>query len=383
MGEQQAISGVPRVLIVSASVGAGHNSAARAIAESLRSAEPSADVSVLDVLSLAPLGFRAYYAGGFSLAVSRLPWAYGLGYWLTDRPDGPARNLRERRRLWTERLFLKAYADHVLGARPDVIVHTHFLTPPVTVGLLRLATPQMVVVTDIRMHRFWYCEEVSHWFAPADETAERLRRWGIAPERITVSGIPIHPKWTAPLDRERILAEWRLPADRPIVLLSGGVEFTCGPVVRIARQILARCERAFVCVLAGRNKRLLARLARLPEAPQRLMPVGFTDRLHELVEVAALMVTKAGGLSTAECLAKATPMVLLRPVPGQESGNAEHFERFGAAVIARRNRDAAGHVARLLADDEALRHMSDSARRLYRPATETIVAAIRAAVGRP
>ncbi len=374
----------PRVLIVSASVGAGHNQAARAIADSLRSDFPAARLDVVDVLAFAPWAFRAYYAGGYSLAVSKFPRLYGLGFWFNDRPQTARRGLREHLRLWHERRHLRRFARHVVRTAPDLVVATHFLAAPLLGRMRRLReihAPQMVVVTDIRVHRFWFSEQVHRWFVPADESAETLRRWGIEPGRITVSGIPVNPKWTRLVDRRRTLAEWSLPPERPIVLLSGGAEFTCGPIVEIARRIAAGCGDAFLAVLAGRNKKLLARLSRLPEAGRNLAGIAFTDRVHELVDVCSLMVTKAGGLSTAECLAKATPMVLLPPVPGQETGNAAYFACQGAAVLARNVRDVADHVARLLEDRAELARLAENARRLHRPATQTIVAAIRQALG--
>jgi processive 1,2-diacylglycerol beta-glucosyltransferase len=380
MSLQKERPGGPRVLIVSASVGAGHNQAAGAIADCLRRDFPQARVEVVDILTFAPWAFRTYYAGGYALAVSRFPRLYGLGFRLNDRPQTARRAPRERLRLWHERRHLRRFARYVVEDPPDLIVHTHFLGAPLLGRLIRsggLPTPQMLVVTDIRMHRFWYSEGVCRWFAPAEPVAERLRQWGIEPQRITVSGMPVHPKWTAPLDRRRILADWSLPADRPIVLLSAGAEFTCGPVGRIARGILATCDDVFLAVLAGRNKKLLARLSRLPEAGRSLAGIAFTDRVHELVAACSLMVTKAGGLSTAECLAKATPMVLLPPVPGQEAGNAAYLAAHGAAVLARNARDVADHVARLLTDRGELARLAENARRLHRPAAQTIVAAIR------
>ena len=385
MNQSQDKPAGPRILIASASVGAGHNQAAGAVAAALRARMPAARVEVVDVLQFSPWAFRAYYAGGYSLSVTKFPRCYGLGFWMTDRPQGPQRGPGECSRLWHERLHLRRFARYVCESRPDLVIHTHFLASPLLGRMIRqgeLWTRQLVVVTDIRMHRYWYSEDVDHWFAPAQPVADHLRQWGIDPRRITVSGMPIHPKWTAPLDRDTVLNDWRLPADRPIVLLCGGTEFTCGPVVKIARQILARCPKAFLAVLAGRNKKLLAKLGRLPQAGQDLMPVAFTDRIHELVEVATMMVTKAGGLSTAECLAKGAPMVLLPPVPGQESGNAAYFARQGAAVVAANPADVVEQVARLLKNPVELSGMADKARRLYRPATETIVAAVSKLLGR-
>jgi processive 1,2-diacylglycerol beta-glucosyltransferase len=375
----------PKILIASASVGAGHNQAAKAVAEALRPALPGAAIEVVDMLTFATWCFRAYYAGGYAAMVTRFPRIYGLGYFLNDRPQGRRRGVFERMRLLNERIFLRRFARYVRRTRPDIIINTHFLGPPLIARMIRRGQytgPQVVVVTDVFMHRYWLSENVEHWFIPAEPPAERLRKWGIEPDRITVSGMPIHPKWTEPLDRRKILADWNLPADRPIILLAGGAEFTCGPIVRIAREIVARRREAFVAVLAGRNKDLLGQIAQTPEAGRSIVGIPFTDRVHELVAACTLMATKAGGLSTAECLAKGTPMVLLKPVPGQEAGNARHFASRGAAIVARKDNQVAGIVASLLADREALARMAAAARELYRPGAQTIAQAVREMLGR-
>ena len=373
--------------MATASVGAGHNSAAHAIVAALGEADPGVRVEYLDVLTLTPWAFRAYYAGLYALVVTKLPWGYGLGYWFTNRPHRPTRSLTERRRLWTERRAMRRLADALLADPPDLIVHTHFLAPPVVARLMArhgLPTRQMVVLTDNDAHRFWYSEGVERWFVPAEHCAEALGLWGIDPAAVTVSGIPVHPKWTRPLETARVRADWNLPPDRRIVLLAGGAEFTCAPIAKLACRIADSCPDACVVVLGGNNKRLLGRLAPLAAArPDRLLGVSFTDRANELVDVCSLMVTKAGGITTAECLAKGTPMVLLKPVPGQEAANARYFQRQGAAVIVRRPAQVAPAVRRLLSDPAELQALGDNAARLYRPAAQTIVAAVREALGRP
>jgi len=374
-----------RVLIITASVGAGHNSVARAISESLAGSGPI-NVTTIDSMDIVPSWFRKCYAGSFTLGMTRLPWVYGLGYVLTNRPQGLRRGLQERTRLALERRMLRRLRDYLLANRFDLLVHTHFLTVPPVARMKRrgmIATPHFVTVTDVEVHRWWYSQEVDHWFAPSDYSAQTLRRWGVAEERITISGMPIHPKWTAALDRGRICAEWGLPADEPVVLLTGGTDFVCGPVMKIARGILDRCGDAHVVVLAGRNKHLLEQVSATAPPGGRLRAVPFTDRGHELAEVCSLMVTKAGGVTTAECLARGTPMVLLKSAPGHEAGNARFLACNGAAVLTSSADDAVTAVARLLACPGLLKEMSANGRRLYRPGREIITRAILAVLGLP
>ncbi len=373
----------PRILVVTASVGTGHNQAARAVGEGLAEAAPDADVTCVDVLDHAGRLFRTYYAGGYKALVTRLPRLYGLGYRLTDRPHRPARGLLELRRLLQERVMLHRFADFLRELVPDLILHTHFLAPPLVARLIRtgrLDTRQAVVVTDVAVHRFWYAEEVDRWFVPADRSAEAVGRWGVEPERVCVSGIPVQAKWTPPPDPAAARAARGLPADKPVVLLSGGAEFTCGPVFRVARGLLERCPDATVVVLTGRNEKLHARLARLGDGGGRLRLQGFTDRMPELAAACSLMVTKAGGITTAECLAAGVPMVFLRPVPGQERGNARHFTDRGAAEVATGADDAVRRAAALLGDPARLQRMADQAGDLHRPARRTIASWAASAV---
>jgi processive 1,2-diacylglycerol beta-glucosyltransferase len=366
-----------RAVIITASVGTGHNAAARALSAELQRRRPDLELITLDAMDLCPGVFRWYYAGGFTLAMTRFGWLYGLGFRLSDRPQKPCRCLRERPRLWTERLMLRPLAEKLEQIRPDLIVNTHFISAPVVRHLQqegRIDCPQAHVVTDIQMHRWWYTPEMAHWFVPQPYTARRCSQWGVDDDRVTVSGIPIEPKWeaeTAPMQALR--DKWGLPAREPIALLSGGAVFTVGPIAKIARRLLDSCPRLHLIALAGRNKKLLATLSKLAARQPRLKPIGFTDCMHELVEMASLMITKPGGITTSECLSKGTPMLLMNPVPGQEGGNAKFFQRQGAAEIARGKRRIVQRAADILRDPDRIGRMSQAALALHRPG-RTIIA---------
>jgi processive 1,2-diacylglycerol beta-glucosyltransferase len=364
----------PKVILVSASVGAGHNQAAEAILTRLRQLDGSTGARRVDCLAYARWWFRLYYAKGYEFIFTKLPWLYGFGYRLFDKPAGAGRTVSELGRMLLERLGMGRLIRFLLSERPVLVVATHYVFIPmigraITRG--QKGIRQVVVVTDNDAHRWWYAENVEHYFVPNDEVARQVAAWGVSPERITVSGIPVHPKWTAPLDRAEIYKRWKLPADMPLVILSGGTFFTQSPVPRIARQILDRTA-AGVIVLAGNNKSLLNELSQFPEVGKRLWPVPFTDKVQELAEVASLMVTKPGGMITSECIAKGVAMVLTKPVPGQEEANAQMLCREGAAVLAGDTPQIIAAVTDLLANPQRLQQMRDSARRLFRPGADIV-----------
>jgi len=298
---------------------------------------------------------------------------------LTNRPQRAGLNRIESAYVWAARTVLHRLRAYLARRRPRVIVNTHFLAPSMVDWMCRhgqLDCKQVVVVTDNVTHRSWHCLGVDHWFVPNPGGIGDLQRWGIPESAVTCSGIPVHPKWLDPVDPAAVLAQWRLPAGRKIVLLSAGADFTCGPVVKIARGIVESHPEACVVVLAGRSKALAAAVASQGYSEDRLRPVSFTDKLHELATVASVMVTKPGGITTAECLAKGLPMVLIKPVPGQEAGNARYLSEAGAALTARGAKDTVACVGGLLGDESLRSGMAGRCRQAYRPGAQTIAAAV-------
>jgi processive 1,2-diacylglycerol beta-glucosyltransferase len=385
MTDAPANPGRPRIVFLSASLGSGHHSVTRSVIDGLEQAGLDADIDFMDTLDFASRWFRFTYSTGFELGMTRLPKLYGLGFWLTNRPKKPERSLREMRRLFSEGLHLRKLGRFLQRRQPDLVVCTHFVALPHVVRYRKaglIDCPIACTVTDIEVHRWWYAPDVDRWWAPQPYSADTIANWGVPRERITVSGIAIHPKWLEPRDPVQIRREWGFPEDKPVVLLSGGSAFTCGPVVKMARHILDACPDASLLVLAGKDQKLLDALARLGKHSDRLFTAGWTQKMADLVSVASLMVTKAGGITTSECIATGTPMVIFKPVPGQEAGNAKFLQREGAAVICPRPGKVGRAVADLLARPDELAKISGRARELYRPATQTIASEILGLLGR-
>jgi len=372
----------PRVIVASAGVGAGHNQAAHALVAGLTKRDPSCQVEWVDVLEYIPPAFRLYYAGGYALAVGNFPRCYDLGFRITDRPRSARRTWFERRRLWVQWHMMRRFRRWLETRLPAVVVHTHFLAPPV-VGRMRAegvgGLRQVVVVKDLGLHRRWYSEGVDGWFVGTEAARDRLIAFGVEADRIEQTGPPVHPKFDTAMDAATIRAKWNLPADRKMVLVSGGVDFAVGRVDRLAVDLCRRLPEAVVVVLAGRNKHIMARLARRDEAqghvPQ-LRVLGFTDRVHELMSVADLVVTKAGGITVSECIASGVGMVLTRPVGGQEAFNARTLCDRGVAVIARSRKDVIDRVEHLLTTPAPPVQLRREARHAKQPGTEAIVGRI-------
>jgi processive 1,2-diacylglycerol beta-glucosyltransferase len=355
---------VSRVLVLSASAGAGHLRAAEAVARAVTLEAPSAEVRQLDVLTLASPAFRGAYSRWYLSLVERAPALWGYLY---DRLDRPAKrrpvDLRRALNHWNTRRLRQAVRDFA----PDAVVCTHFL-PAEVLGEARrkgrLRARLGVVVTDADVHRLWMHVGVDRYFVARPEAGALLEAAGFAAERVEATGIPVDPAFATARDRVQVRARLDLPAAGPVVLLLAG-GFGVGPVREMASRLAQARLPARVVVVAGRNEPLRRALA--AAAGPRTRVLGFSREIHEWMAAADLLVTKPGGLTTAEALVRGLPMVLVNPIPGQEERNADALLEDGVAVKAGHPELLAWKVDGLLADAGRLAAMRAAARRSARP----------------
>lgn len=368
--------GPGRILILSASAGAGHLRAAEALAGGCAQIAPDAEVRHVDALSLTPAPFRRLYGRGYLDLVNHAPDVVG---WLYDRTDRPPRHrTADRLRLAIERLNAKALVRAIRDFAPDVVAHTHFLPAAVVARerrRRRLQAPHAVVVTDFDVHRFWYCPGVERYCVARHEGRVHLASLGAAPETIRVTGIPIDLRFAVRPRRAELRRRHDLAPDRPVLLiLCGG--FGVGPVEELVRRVAGALSGVQVVVIAGRNEALRDRLARWASAAAKgVRVVGFTSEMHEWMALSDLAVTKPGGLTTSEALACGLPLVVAHAIPGQETRNATMLYEAGAAISGENPHTIAYRVAALLDSPPRLAAMRRAAHRLARPRAALDVAA--------
>ncbi len=357
------------VLILSASVGAGHLRAAQAMELAFRELNPQSAIQNVDVLTLTNAAFRRLYGRAYLDLVNRAPHLLGYLYDLMDQPPSPRRR-SDRLRSLVQRLNLKQLT-RLLESQPwDRIVSTHFLPAEIAARLRsegHLQTPHFTVTTDFETHRLWVNQPCDHYFTATVEGALNLQQWGVPAADTTTTGIPIHPVFSQPKDRNASLKRQGLAGDRTVILqLAGG--FGVGPVEKLAQAVLAVETPIELIIVAGRNEELRSRLEKL-EAParHRVHVLGFTDQIDELMLVADLVLSKPGGLTTSEALARGAAMAVVNPVPGQESRNSDFLLENGAAIKINNVATLAYKLTALLEDPGRLAALKASAQRLGRP----------------
>jgi processive 1,2-diacylglycerol beta-glucosyltransferase len=366
-----------RLLVLSVSAGAGHVRAAQAIEAAAKSASPAVDATHIDLLTLVPKEFRKLYGEQYIRLVEKLPQLWSYLYTKTDRPSTDS--LIGKLKRAAEKLNTRKLNAEIARLAPDAILCTHFLPAELLSRQKakgRALPPLWVQVTDFDVHALWIHPHIDRYCVANEEVAFRLADRGIPAKRISVTGIPVMPQFSAPLERAACARELGLSPDKfTVLMMAGGAGV--GGLDELAERLLRLPEELQLVALAGRNADLLERLRALARNhPGKLFPLGFTTTVERVMTAADLVVTKPGGLSVSECLAKRRPMLLVSPIPGQEERNADYLLESGAAIKAVDGATLAFKLARLMAEPARLAAMGAAAARIARPRAAAEVIAL-------
>ncbi len=367
----------PRVLLLSASSGAGHVRAAQAL-EKAFVARGDCEVEHIDAIEYVSKLFQRAYDKTYISMVRRAPELMGVIY---DRTDQPWQH--PRRRLALDRLNSQPMIRLLKRVQPDLCVATHFLPAEIIAWLIakkKLHAKNAIVVTDYDVHAMWLCRTVSRYYVALQEAAEYLASIGVPREIVRVTGIPVDPLFAVPLDRAAARTALKLDAKSPILLLAAG-GYGVGPLEQLVRDLLALQKPWQLVAIAGKSEKMKKRLdevaraaGTLPNGSARLVPVGFTTQMDKYMAAADLLVGKAGGLTTSEALARHLPMALIEPIPGQEFRNADHLLEAAAAIRCNNLPAAAWKIANLLDDPSRINKMCSAAAQMARPTAAADIA---------
>ena len=374
-----------RVLVLSASAGAGHLRAAEAIEKAIDVRGLASEVQHLDVLKYTNKVFRHFYSKAYIDLVNKAPEVLG---WLYDYLDDPRKN--DPVRAAFDRLNATPFIRYLHRYQPDIAICTHFLPSGIISSLKgegKVKVLNAVVVTDFDVHAMWLCRHVEQYFVALEETKVHLRAMGVADSLVTVSGIPIDPVFTEPKDKRAMRRKHGLDRDRFTILVSAG-GFGVGPVGHLMQALARLTHPAQVIAVCGRNEALKAELTQKAKklANHSVVSfnlVGFTTEMDELMTAADLFVGKPGGLTTSEVLSKGLPMVVINPIPGQEERNSDHLLEEGAAIRSNNLPALAYKIDALIDTPGKLAQMRDSARSMGKPEAAFTVVERLAALCKP
>jgi len=347
----------PKILILSSDTGGGHRSAAAAIVAGAQAFLKGESYAIRVIRAVE----ESHHISAKLVAIynwvlrNKQHWMKYL-YWAINRfrPE-------------TREFFYKRTVGYIAGQFerwcPHVVVSVHPLTQHMFARVLKelgLArrVPLVTVVTDpyYGFWKGWACDDVSLYLVASEEARRQLIDYGIAPERIKISGMPVHPKFDFPGEQAAQTARTALglDADKFTVFVNAGWEGG-GNIPEIFRELVRGELDVQAIFLAGRNEDLRLEAESLAsEAKFPVKVIGYSDEVEKLMRAASVMISKLGGLSTFEALSCRVPIIAdatTEPMP-QEASTANMVVKRGAAVMLQKASDVVPVIRRMIDDSK-------------------------------
>jgi len=380
---------IPKILIISSDTGGGHRSAAAAIVAGVQKFFDGESYAVRVVRAVEEshhLSAKLVRLYNWILR-NRQHWMKYF-YWCMNhiRPE-------------TSEFFHKRCVPYVaeLFERwcPHIVVSVHPLTQHIFASVLKELNlahriPLVSVVTDpcYGFWKGWACDDVTLYLVASDDARRQLIDYGVAPERIKISGLPVHPKFAYPGEEAAQAARRALGLDpeKFTVFVNAGW-IGGGNIPQIFRELVRGELDVQAIFLAGKNEDLRAAAETIAlDAPFPIKVIGYSDEIEKLMSAANVMISKLGGLTTFEALACRVPIiadVITEPMP-QEKGTAKLIAQRGAGVMLKHAKDIVPVLRRMMEDELHYSRMRAATAALAIPnSTQYIVEEITALIPQP
>ncbi len=356
---------VQRILLMYISKVSGHRQATVAIQKSLKAMNPDVEVTSINGFGYTYPVLEAVMNKVYMGMIKYTPkvWEY-----LYDNPQFAKRF--ETVKDFLNKASHKKLATLIEEFKPDVVVCTQaFPCGMVADYKITHKVPMKVigVLTDHAPHLYWVHDGIDYLVLPSDIARQRYLKEGLKESQLKVFGIPIRMKFTEQLDAEAVNRKLGLDAKIPTILIMGGGQ-GLGPMKEAVKSLTYLKRPLQLIVICGTNVKLINWLRKTQrQTDKKIIFYDYANNVDELMEVSTLIVSKPGGLTTSECLAKGLPMVVVDPIPGQEERNAQFLVNNGIAMRVDDKRQIGGQIDSLLNDQPRLKAMRQAALGFSKP----------------
>lgn len=349
-----------RIIVFSASYGAGHVRAAEALIDAIHAKAPSAEITHVDSMAFLSRPLNKVIKNTYIELIKHTPRLWGKFYYGTSKllPHTTLQKLLDN-------VGRGEFLRYINKLRPDVIICTYFVIAGVLAKLrLRgvLQVPVVTVVTDYGVHSQWVHPGIDLYIVGNQDVYQDLVAKGIDPRIIRITGIPVNPRFEQRIDRQKASEQLQIYPDRPVFLIMGGAYGVLGGIKKIC-QLLADSDMPVQSlIVCGRDEKLYKSMDSIvAEAKNPMRRFGYVHNVEELMAVSDIIVTKAGGLTVSEALTRHLPLLIYKPIPGQEEENARFVQRIGAGLVVETEEELEETVHRLLNNPQEIEQMRQAA----------------------
>ncbi len=356
-----------RILLMHISNISGHRSASLAIEKAIKLQSPDSEILSLNVFNYVhPIGEKVINFF-YMLTIKWFPFLWSHLY---DNSDWVKRTKKLKKIIHDFNLpKLEAlYNDF----RPDVFVSTQAFPCGLVADFKRakgINAALFAVLTDFTPHSYWIYDNVNYYITPSDAIVQKLIEKGVDSTRIRAFGIPFDPKFSHQYSNHDMRTKLDLKTDAFTILIMGGGQ-GLGPIKKIVKTLDNLEIDLQEIVVCGTNRmiyRWLKRKLKRKACKKDIRLFGYTENIEELMSAADVIITKPGGITCAEALSKRLPMLIVSPIPGQESSNTIYLTKEGAAIEVDKPENLRSVIQDLYNNRGKLEQLSQNALRISKP----------------
>lgn len=369
-----------KVLIISASVGAGHDQAGYALKTEIQRRYSKVQTEFVDFMDN-KYTFNNLLKEVYLEMLECAPGLYNFMYQIAARSGNSASNAKY--------VLFKTMQHHMQELftqyQPELVIVTHPFPCGAAASIRRnggCAIPLVAVVTDFSFHGMWFFHEVDEYFVATEDLYQAFVDRGMSYSRVHITGIPVKQEFGQNRDVTMVRSQWGLSSDKPLVLLMGG-GLGLGSIEEALVSLDKLDQQIQVVAVAGKNNSLFNSLVNIAsQMHQSIKVVGFVDNIPELMAISDVLITKPGGLTISEAMAVGLPMVFYKSLPGQEEENSRYMTSCRIALKASSPNVLVKTLSRLLSHPQELHTLKERSRQLGRPhSAEHIVDIINSRIG--
>lgn len=364
-----------KIIVLYASIGGGHFKAAEGIKNYILENHKNCDVQMIDALKYTNKVIDKIVIKSYVNMAKYSPKMWGELYKFSEKQYSAANFSNAVQMILSNKLLALFEYE-----QPDCIISTHPFITEMVASLKKREKFNVelnVIMTDYASHKFWELKQeyVDRYFVANDEMKAGLIFNGIAENKIFVTGIPVSPAFLKEYDKNEIYKEFDLNPNLKTVLLFGGGEYGISNVKDFFNSLLAINQDIQIVAIAGKNSKIQKMFKKLSEEfDKKVIILGYTNKIPELMNIADVVISKPGGLTTTEILVSNIPFIIINPIPGQEEENTRFLLNNGAAVRLYNAEKATPFLENFLNNEVRISHMKSMQKEIAKPnSTQNIV----------
>ena len=351
-----------KVLFLSVTAGQGHNQTGKAVMECLR--EKNIDCAMLDTFEYISPVLQESISQGYLISTKLTPALYGRIYRMAEKLE--KNNVKMSVNRLTNSIWAKKLICYIIGYDPDVIVCTHIFAAQILTQIRRkgLRAKTIGIITDYTIHPFWEEADLDYYVIANEMLTRKALKKGLPEDRLKPFGIPIYKKFAEKMPVEEARDALKIENRDTVLVMSGSMGY--GNVGKIIKQVDRLDLNYQILSVCGSNEALKEKIGGL-HVNRKIYNYGYVGSVDVMMDASNCIVTKPGGLTVSESMAKGLPMALINPIPGQEDRNVEFLLNNGLAMKITNTFPADEAVYQLLSNTEKVRTMVSRIDNMARP----------------